>query len=299
METTPPRFCRLTRRGIHRLQLYNMKLSLYTAARNCLRQDYPILDMLRHHLPLADEIVVNDGFSSDGTYEAIRDLNPKIKVFREKWERPSGEHWWIHFKDAARRACTGDWCIHLDCDEFIPEWEFQAIREHLASTTETLVPVQFVNFYGNYRVFHPNPGKAKWITRKMIIHRNLEEIEFWGDGSNVNLRGSDFTWDTSDQLFTVHHFGAVRHPGRLREGWWCAGRFRTGRSIRIRPPSFVFDLFPHDWCDSDYLDDLEVYDGPVIHAVTKNEPRFIRDGMQLYHLISSRKTGVAKGMTAT
>src|SRR5262249_48480194 len=100
--------------------LYDMKISLYTAMRNCIENDYPFVEMLKHHLPLADEIVINEGYSTDGTYEAIRDLDPKIKIFRTKWDRPKGESWWIHFKDAARRQCTGDWCLHLDSDEFLP-----------------------------------------------------------------------------------------------------------------------------------------------------------------------------------
>src|SRR3984893_11495482 len=162
-----------------------MKLSVYTAIRDCISQDYPFLEMLRHHLPLADEIIVNDGQSTDGTFEAIRDLDPRIAVFRTSWEKPSGENWWIHFKDAARRQCTGDWCIHLDSDEFIPEWEFDRIREYLSRTSDQMIPVRFVNFYGNSRIYHSDPAKSRWVTKKMIIHRNLQdEIEFWGDGSN-------------------------------------------------------------------------------------------------------------------
>src|SRR6478735_7906916 len=123
-----------------------MKISLYTAMRNCLTADYPCVEMLRHHLPLADEIVVNEGFSTDGTFEAISNIDPKIRVMRTKWSKPSGEDWWIHFKDAARRACTGYWCVHLDSDEFIPEWEFDQIRKHLTTTSDMMIPVQFTNF---------------------------------------------------------------------------------------------------------------------------------------------------------
>jgi hypothetical protein len=266
-----------------------VKISLYTAVRDCVRNDYPFEEMIRHHLPLADEIVVNEGFSRDGTYERVCRIDPKVKVFRTRWEKPKGENWWIHFKDAARRQCTGDWCVHLDCDEFIPEWEFDGLRQHLATTSDVMIPVRFTNFYGNYKVYHPNPGKVRWVTQKMIIHRNLADIEFWGDGSNVKLKGDQFTWNTSSRSFTVHHFGAVRHPGRLREAWWTAGRFRTGRSIAWRPPSFVFDWFPYDWKDPDYFGDLNIYDGPYIQAVNENPSRFTRDGMLLYRLLSERK----------
>jgi hypothetical protein len=264
-----------------------MKVSLYTAVRDGVRQDYPFVEMLRHHLPLADEIIVNEGFSTDGTFERLQQIDPKIVVFRERWEKPAGENWWIHFKDAARRRCTGDWCIHLDCDEFIPDWEFDSIRRHLAQSSDQLIPVRFVNFYGNYRIYHADPAKANWITRKMIIHRNrADEFEFWGDGSNLKLKDRPFSWDTSAAMFTVHHFGAVRHAARLREGWWSAGRFRTGRSIRFRPPSFAFDLFPHDWEDPILCRDLAVYDGPFIHAVRENPGRFVRDDFHLYRRLA-------------
>jgi hypothetical protein len=257
-------------------------ISIYTAMRNCRRQDYPFVEMLRHHLPLADEIVVNEGYSTDDTFESITSLDPRIRVFRTRWDRPSGEHWWIHFKDEARRRCTGDWCIHLDCDEFIPDWEFKDIRAYLEDASESLIPVQFMNFYGNYKVYHADPGSVNWITRKMIIHRNVDTLEFWGDGSNLKERGQTFTWNTSPRQFTVHHFGAVRHPARLREAWWSAGRFRSGRSIRLRPPSIVFDLFPHTWRDPHFTPGLRPYEGPYVKAVRENPEAFTKDEMQLY-----------------
>jgi hypothetical protein len=265
-----------------------MKISIYTAMRDCRRQDYPYLEMLRHHLPLADEIVVNEGYSTDGTFERISSIDPKIKVFRTRWERPSGENWWIHFKDEARRRCTGDWCIHLDCDEFIPDWDFEEIRRYLQTATETLIPTKFYNFYGNYRVYHASPGTVNWITKKMIIHRNIEALEFWGDGSNLKEKDKPFTWETSSREFTVFHFGAVRSAARLREAWWAAGRFRSGRSINIRPPRFVFDLFPHTWKDPDFMPGLALYDGPLIKAVKDNPDAFVRDGMEMFKWLQSR-----------
>jgi len=148
--------------------------------------------------------------------------------------------------------------------------------------------VKFYNFYGNYRVYHADPASVRWITKKMIIHRNVDSLEFWGDGSNLKEKGKPFTWATSTREFTVHHFGSVRHPGRLREAWWSAGRFRAGRSITFRPPPFIFNLFPHKWKDPDFMPGLRIYDGPYISAVREHPEAFVRDGMEMYNWLKTR-----------
>ena len=73
----------------------------------------------------------------------------------------------------------------LDCDEFIPEWEFDRLRRYLETTARSIVPVKFVHFYANYKVY------LKQLPRicpqfGYRIHRNLPEIEVWGDGANVS-----------------------------------------------------------------------------------------------------------------
>src|SRR5262245_43112500 len=161
-----------------------MKLSIYTGVRDGLFYDFHVEAMLRHHVPLADEIVVNEGYSSDGTFEAISDIDPKIKVHRFHWDRSDPNAWHRHFKNQARRLCTGDWCILLDCDEFIADWEFDRLRTFLESTDRSIVPIRFVHFYANYRVYiarlSPITPDTGWR-----IHRNLPDIEVWGDGANV------------------------------------------------------------------------------------------------------------------
>lgn len=258
-----------------------MKLSIYTAMKDGIANDYHIEAMLRHHLDLADEIVVNEGFSSDATYDRIRNISPKIKIFRSQWEKPQGLAWSVAFKDAARVRCTGDWCILLDADEFIPEWEFADIRRHLAATDDIMVPVRFVNFYANYRVYHANPEKVLWPHKKMIIHRNEPRFEIWGDGSNVRLRGTKLSWDTSQKEYTVHHFGMVRHASVLRHKWWIQGRATSDRATWLTPPRWLFKFFPHDWKDPQFLADLAMYDGPDIRAVKEDPKEFTRDGMRL------------------
>jgi hypothetical protein len=271
-----------------------MLLSVYTYVKNGLFNDLHAVDMLKHHLPLADEIIVNEGFSSDGTYEAISHIDSKIRIVRTHWNKPNNDKgWYIPLKDAARRHCQGKWCLHLDADEFIPEWEFDDLRNYLSTADESLIPIRFINFYGNYKVFHAHPEKVNWPLRKMILHRNIPEIEFWGDGANVRIRGVPFDWGSSQCSIACHHFGTVRHAARLRQKWHIQGQMYTKKRSWLRLPAFMFNWRPHDWMDPQFLDDLRVYGGPYIKAVRDNPDEFVRDRFQLVAELMAREASLA------
>jgi hypothetical protein len=265
-----------------------MRLSIYTCVRDAIYWDLHAEAMLRHHLPLADEIIINEGFSSDDTFERVSAIDPKIRVFRQRWPEPGGLNWYSTFKDPARRECTGDWCLHLDCDEFIPEWEFATLRARLESAKEDLLSVQFLNFYGNYKVHNTNSAGTHWPNTKMVIHRNRADIEFWGDGSNVRVAGVPFAWPATGHEFTVHHFGFVRHAARLREKWRNQqGRVYGTTSFRI--PGRVFDWLPHKWNDPALMPFMQPYEGPYINAVVADPDEFVRDGFATYEWLRQRQ----------
>jgi hypothetical protein len=265
-----------------------MRLSIYTFVKNGLFNDYHVVDMLRHHLPLADEIVVNEGYSTDGTFEAIRDLDPKVKAFRTHWGKADSFDWFLNFKNESRKRCAGDWCVLLDCDEFIPEWEFDRLRRHLDTTADDLAALRLTNFYGSYRVYHTRPDKPNWPDRKVVVHRNRPDVEVWGDGSNVRLVGRPDA--AAGAEFACHHFGFVRSAARLREKWRnLQGDLHNGRRKWFKLPSFLFDLMPHRWDDPQFRDDLAVYEGPYLKAVRDNPAEFVRDGGRLYDLVKQRQ----------
>lgn len=206
-----------------------MRLSLYTSVRNVVRMDFPVREMLQHHLPLADEIIVNEGHSDDGTLELVSSIDPKIKVFRHAWDDTPSPAWWARFSDDARRHCTGDWCLKLDCDEFIPEWEFARLHEQIRTASEDILPVKFTNFYGNYRVYHAAPEKIRWITHKWILHRNRPDVHYVGDGSSAQIGEQPWPAVRSDAL-TLHHFGAVRDAAQMRK------KMAGGRPAKTESP---------------------------------------------------------------
>lgn len=266
-----------------------MKLSIYTFVKDGIFFDFHVAAMLRHHLPLADEIVVNEGYSEDGTYEAISGIDPKIRIFRSHWDRSDPNGWHRAFKNDARVRCTGDWCILLDCDEFIPEWEFERLREFLASTDRTIADVRFTHFYGSYRVYMAKTPRIIPDTGHRI-HRNLPEIEVWGDGANVRIAGRETDESVvASESFDLHHFGCVRRPARLRQKWRVQARQHDQQHPTWdRTPGFVFDMFPHAWDDPDFLDKLAVYDGPHIKAVRDDPPEFTRDDFKLLQLLGGK-----------
>jgi hypothetical protein len=263
-------------------------ISLYTCVKDALYWDLHAEAMLRHHLPLADEIIVNEGYSTDGTFERISQIDPKIKIFRSHWQEPSSLDWYQSFKDPARRQCTGQWCIHLDCDEFIPEWEFEGLKKRLERTRDDLLWISMLNFYGNYKVYHSDPAASHWPARKMVIHRNRPDIEFWGDGSNVRIATQDFQWPAEEAAANVHHFGFVRNPARLREKW----RNQQGRVYgtgRLLIPAFLFRLFPHRWQDREFETYLRVYEGQPIAAVRDDPDEFVRDDFTTYRMLTGTR----------
>jgi glycosyltransferase involved in cell wall biosynthesis len=269
-----------------------MKLSLYTIVKNGLYFDYHVVQMLKHHVPFVDEIVVNDGFSTDGTYEAISKIDPKIKIIREKWDVGSKDNtMYRQMKDNVRRLCTGDWCIALDCDEFLPEWEWENIRNVLPTVTKPIVALRFFHFYGNYQVYHAHPEHVKWPVHKYPVHRNIPEIEMSGDGSNV-IVAADRHGDHVDfeNAFECHHFGAVRHASRLRQKWRIEHKLlREATPKWDRVPGVVYDLAPHDWFDKDFLDDLDIYEGRQVGVVQEDPNEFVRDDFALLHYLQKKR----------
>jgi hypothetical protein len=144
------------------------------------------------------------------------------------------------------------------------------------------VPTRIEDFYGNYRVRDTKP--MCW--RKVNIHRNLPDMEVWGDGSNVRLGDQSFDWDSQPLRFRVHHFGSVRRASRLREKWHVQGRMHGKRGLPV--PRFLFNYLPHKWRDDQFLGRLEIYPGPFIQAVRDNPDEFVRDGFELIGVLEER-----------
>ena len=100
--------------------------------RNGIELGYPFIEAITSVLPICDEMLVSDGQSTDGTYEALMKYfgkTDKVKIYRDEWDKSS-------FKGSAirnalnrvRNRCTGDYILEVDANEIIPESDYDIIK---------------------------------------------------------------------------------------------------------------------------------------------------------------------------
>ena len=126
----------------------------------------------------ADEIIVVDSYSTDGTYEYLK-AHPKIRVIQNPFANFTSQ------KSFALNQATNDWVLFLDADEVVSK----ALRTEIKATVESNTDFVAFWFYRtfmfenevlrysgwqtdkNYRLFRKS--KAKFSDRK-IVHETLE-----------------------------------------------------------------------------------------------------------------------------
>ena len=126
----------------------------------------------------ADEIIVVDSFSTDGTYEFLKE-HPKVKVIQNPFENFTAQ------KSFALKQATNDWVLFLDADEIVSDALQNEISETVSSDTDIaafwfyrqfMFKNEKLNFSGwqtdkNYRLFRKS--KAVFSDCK-IVHETLD-----------------------------------------------------------------------------------------------------------------------------
>lgn len=107
----------------------------------------------------ADEIIVVDSYSTDGTYEYLK-IHPKVKVIQHPFANFTAQ------KSFALKQATNDWVLFLDADEVVPQKLQEEIVETVNSDTE------FVAF---------------WFYRKFMFQKSILKFSGWQTDKNYRL----------------------------------------------------------------------------------------------------------------
>ena len=134
-----------------------MKLAGFTYVRNGFDYGVPFLESIQSVLPICSEFIVAVGDSTDGTREAIVNLNnPKIKIIDTVWDMQLKEGGKVFAQQAniALDHVQADWCLHIQSDEVFHEKELNNIVAQIdANDTDKKVEgfiFPFVHFWGGY-----------------------------------------------------------------------------------------------------------------------------------------------------
>lgn len=101
------------------------KISGYTTTWNCIKEDFPFKESIVSALSFASEVVVVDGGSTDGTYEALLELqkqwgDDKIQVYQNEWDiNEPGQDGLM--KAYSRALCQHPFLVQFDVDEVFSE----------------------------------------------------------------------------------------------------------------------------------------------------------------------------------
>ena len=223
-----------------------MKLSIYTFVKDGLFYDFHVEAMLRHHAAARRRDHRQRRLQHRRHLRGDRGSTRRSRSIDSHWDRSDPSAWHRDFKNQARELCTGDWCILLDCDEFIPEWEFPRLRHFSATTSAVIVPV---NSSTSTRTTASSWRRLPKIVPDlgMRIHRNVPEIEVWGDGANVRRKGATTTRGRST---TAGHSRCITSAASASRAASAEMAHAGQTAQRAEPavgqaPGFVFNMFPH------------------------------------------------------
>lgn len=107
----------------------------------------------------ADEIIVVDSYSSDGTYEYLS-AQPKVKVIQHPFQDFTKQ------KTFAMKQASNDWVLFLDADEVVPE----NLRYEIKEVTN-----------------RPSANNAYWFYRKFMFKNAHLRFSGWQTDKNYRL----------------------------------------------------------------------------------------------------------------
>ncbi len=223
-----------------------MGISGFTTIRNGISQGYPFLETIASALPICDEFLVSDGFSTDGTYEVLERaaaVNKKLRLFRDEWpvkQKPGG----AIYKDvtnAIRRRCSSDYLFYLQANEVVHEDS----SEYIAQIPEMLPSVNTFSFPFMYLL-----SNVKLLEGfRLRFSKNLDYIEAIDDAWTLGIHRSFVMKQTLRNL--IHPKALMVYLYRGMERTYADPSFNElTRAIDLPKPIFrYYALFPANFLE--------------------------------------------------
>lgn len=203
--------------------------------KDCISTGYPFIESILSALPLCDRYFVNDGGSSDGTLEALKELcesYPKVKLYQipdtpsVRWDCVSDQ-----LNTLIQEAGSG-WVFLGNADELLHEEDTHALREYILRSKDRIIRLNRREITYNWgalsgEVYHP----AR-IT-KNIMGVRMDWNKYGGD----EFLFTDGWHDPKRALvapFTLYHLYNLFPLNQIKKLENDALRLSPGDSARVK-----------------------------------------------------------------
>lgn len=158
-------------------------ISGFMVLRNGAALGYPFVEAIVSALPVCDEFLVSDGYSTDHTFAVLQKLQAifpdKIKLFQDQWTTaPDDGRVIANVSNQLRARCDGDYCLYVQGNEILHESSADEIRclPDLYPTME-LFSLPYLSYMG--------PRTIAFFEYRRRLFVNRPRIEIQGDGYDV------------------------------------------------------------------------------------------------------------------
>jgi len=212
--------------------------------KNVLKTGYPFVESIAASLPVCDEFLISEGYSTDGTFEVVEkisQLNKKVKVFRQEWPVTKKYSVIAEVTNTIRAKCSYDHIFSIQANEILHEKNIEFIRalpEICPQVNAFSLP--FVHLVKDYRFFEDF---------RLRFSKNMKNIVAIGDA---------WTLGSSKSFIQSQTRKGVRHPRMMLQyiykgiewTYTNSGVSPLSRAIYLPKPIYRYwSLFPMDYLE--------------------------------------------------
>lgn len=212
--------------------------------KDVLKTGYPFVESIAASLPVCDELLISEGYSTDGTFEVVEKmskLNKKIKVVRQQWPVTKKYSVIAEVTNAIRAKCSYDYIFYIQANEIIHEKNIEFIKalpEICPQVNAFSLP--FAHLVKDYRFFEDF---------RLRFSKNLDGIVAIGDA---------WTLGSSKQFIHSQTRKSLRHPKKMLQyiykgiewTYTNSGVSPLSRAIYLPKPIYRYwSLFPMDYLE--------------------------------------------------
>jgi glycosyltransferase involved in cell wall biosynthesis len=248
--------------------------------KNVLKQGYPFAEAIASALPICDEFLISDGYSTDGTFEILKQissLNKKIRIFRYKWPETKNLAVLGEVTNALRHKCRFNYIFYVQANEVIHEANIELIKA-LPEMMPTVYTFSFpyIQLIGTYKITEE---------RRLRFSKNLKGIVAIGDA---------WTLGPSRAFIISEMVKNLKNPRRLLSYFgsgialiYANYESMYSKAIYLPKPIFKYwSIFPRDFLEKS-KSHAEMFNLPEYRKIIENLKTKIDDQPSFWEAASA------------